>query len=423
MRRFLENPETVLLGTASFWEGVDLAGESLQALLVARLPFNVPTEPVFEARSEQFENSFMQYALPQAILRLRQGFGRLIRTKTDRGAAVILDSRLVSRRYGRLFVDSLPPATRARVPLYDLGGAGHALAGQVNRAHPLYRPSRPDNHAVERPGFPLAAARTNGLPAWCSTTSSGRARRRTEWSSRARRRRGGYRAAVRDYLRLDDDLEAICDRIRVDDRIAAAMLRYPGLRVLRQEPWECLVSFICSANNNVPRISVNVEDIAENFGRPLAFGEHRRSAFPSPARLAQVEERDLRALGLGFRAKYVAGAARIVAAGGLDLYALREVDYDTALKELLELPGVGDKVGNCILLMSLDKREAFPVDVWIDRALREWYPEHVIRADGKPLTRAAMRPWAQSYFGEFAGYANQYLFQGRRLLAKGRKRG
>ncbi len=123
VRRFLENPETVLLGTASFWEGVDLAGESLQALLVARLPFNVPTEPVFEARSEQFENAFMQYALPQAILRLRQGFGRLIRTKTDRGTAVILDSRLVSRRYGRLFVDSLPPATRKRVPLYDLGGA------------------------------------------------------------------------------------------------------------------------------------------------------------------------------------------------------------------------------------------------------------------------------------------------------------
>ena len=122
VRRFLENPETVLLGTASFWEGVDLAGESLQALLVARLPFNVPTEPVFEARSEQFENAFMQYALPQAILRLRQGFGRLIRTNTDRGAAVILDSRLVSRRYGRLFVDSLPSATRRRLPLYDLGG-------------------------------------------------------------------------------------------------------------------------------------------------------------------------------------------------------------------------------------------------------------------------------------------------------------
>ena len=223
----------------------------------------------------------------------------------------------------------------------------------------------------------------------------------------------------KDYLRLDDDLEAICDRIRLDERIGAALRRYPGLRVLRQEPWECLISFICSANNNVKRISVNVEDIAESFGRPLALGERRRSAFPSPARLAEAGEQSLRALGLGFRAKYVAQVARIVAAGDLDPFTLREAEYDRALNALTALPGVGDKVANCVLLMSLDKREAFPVDVWIDRALREWYPEHMIRADGKPLTRAAMRPWAQAYFGEFAGYANQYLFQGRRLLGKG----
>ncbi len=226
----------------------------------------------------------------------------------------------------------------------------------------------------------------------------------------------------RDYLRLDDDLESIRDRIRIDDHIGAALLRYPGLRVLRQEPWECLVSFICSANNNVRRISANVEDIADAFGRPLELGDCTRSAFPTPARLAQVEEDELRALGLGFRAKYVAGASRIVAAGDLDLFALREADYDEALTALVALPGVGDKVANCVLLMSLDKREAFPVDVWIDRALREWYPEHVTREDGRPFTRAAMRPWAQAYFGEYAGYANQYLFQGRRLLAKSRKR-
>ena len=222
----------------------------------------------------------------------------------------------------------------------------------------------------------------------------------------------------RDYLRMDDDLEAICESIRVDDRIGAALCRYPGLRVLRQEPWECLISFICSANNNVKRISVNVEDIADSFGRPLALGEYRRRSFPSPARLAEAGEARLRALGLGFRAKYVAQAARIVAGGELDPFTLREADYDEALAALTALPGVGDKVANCVLLMSLDKRKAFPVDVWIDRALREWYPEHMVRANGKPLTRAAMRPWAQAYFGEFAGYANQYLFQGRRLLGK-----
>jgi DNA polymerase-3 subunit epsilon/ATP-dependent DNA helicase DinG len=120
VRRFLENPKSVILGTSSFWEGVDLPGDSLQVLVVMRLPFNVPTEPVFEARSELYDNSFMQYALPQAILRLRQGFGRLIRTKTDRGVAIILDQRIVSRRYGSLFVRSLPPASRKTCKLDDL---------------------------------------------------------------------------------------------------------------------------------------------------------------------------------------------------------------------------------------------------------------------------------------------------------------
>ena len=120
--RFLDNPKSVLLGTSSFWEGVDLAGESLQVLLVTRLPFNVPSEPVFAARSELYENSFNEYAVPQAILRLRQGFGRLIRTKTDKGVAIILDKRIVSRRYGKAFLKSLPPGTFKTCALYELEG-------------------------------------------------------------------------------------------------------------------------------------------------------------------------------------------------------------------------------------------------------------------------------------------------------------
>ena len=121
IRRFRENPRSIILGTASFWEGIDLAGDSLQALVVARLPFNVPTEPVFEARSELYENSFMEYAVPQSVLRLRQGFGRLIRTKTDRGVAIILDRRVIARRYGSIFLRSLPPATRKTCRLDELG--------------------------------------------------------------------------------------------------------------------------------------------------------------------------------------------------------------------------------------------------------------------------------------------------------------
>ena len=218
-----------------------------------------------------------------------------------------------------------------------------------------------------------------------------------------------------DYLRLADDLDRIAAAVNIDERIGASLDRYPGLHILRQEPWECAVSFICSANNNIQRISANVESLAESFGRPLALGDVRRSAFPSPQALADAGEQALRALGLGFRAKYVAAAAERVAAGEIDLYALREASYDEALEALLSLAGVGDKVGNCILLFALDKLEAFPVDVWIDRALRDWYPEVAERK----LTRKAMRPWAQAYFGEYAGYANQYLFHNRRLQRKG----
>ena len=109
-----------MLGTSSFWEGVDLAGEALKVLLVARLPFSVPTEPVFAARSELYEDPFNDYALPQAILRLRQGFGRLIRSRSDKGVAVILDRRVLSRRYGKVLLDSLPPVTLRTCPLRQL---------------------------------------------------------------------------------------------------------------------------------------------------------------------------------------------------------------------------------------------------------------------------------------------------------------
>ena len=120
LRRFLDAPQAGLLGTSSFWEGVDLAGDVLKVLLVSRLPFSVPTDPVFAARSELYENAFNQYAVPQAILRLRQGFGRLIRTKTDRGVAIILDKRITSRSYGKAFLSSLPETAYADCALQEL---------------------------------------------------------------------------------------------------------------------------------------------------------------------------------------------------------------------------------------------------------------------------------------------------------------
>ncbi len=120
IQRFKEDPRTVLLGTASFWEGVDVVGDALSVLVITKLPFNVPSDPVFSARSEGFDDPFTEYAVPQAIMRFKQGFGRLIRSKEDRGIVVVLDRRLLSKRYGQMFINSLPECTVSRRPLSEL---------------------------------------------------------------------------------------------------------------------------------------------------------------------------------------------------------------------------------------------------------------------------------------------------------------
>ena len=127
--QFMEDPASVLLGTSSFWEGVDMAGDALQALVLARLPFNVPTDPVFAARCEQYEQPFLEYTVPQAVLRFRQGFGRLIRREDDRGIVVVLDRRIISRRYGALFLNSLPACVIKRVNIGSLASAAREWLG------------------------------------------------------------------------------------------------------------------------------------------------------------------------------------------------------------------------------------------------------------------------------------------------------
>ncbi len=120
LETFKTQEKTVLLGTKSFWEGVDVVGEALSCLVIARLPFSVPSDPIFAARSETFEDSFSKYAVPEAVLRFRQGFGRLIRSKNDRGIVVVLDKRVLSKSYGRMFIESLPPVSKRQGPLKEL---------------------------------------------------------------------------------------------------------------------------------------------------------------------------------------------------------------------------------------------------------------------------------------------------------------
>ena len=220
--------------------------------------------------------------------------------------------------------------------------------------------------------------------------------------------------ALSSFLRLDDDLAAIQETLGSDPLVAEAIGRHPGLRLLRQDPWECLTAFICSTHSNIPRIAGIMERLSVTYGRPVSMGGLTRHARPGPEALAEAGEARLRELGLGYRARYVAASAAMVASGQIDLEALRDAPYSEAHEALRTLPGVGEKVADCVLLFSLDKLEAFPIDRWVRRVMEEWY------LDGVKLSYQAMEDWAQSHFGPLAGYAQQYLFHHRREVGRGR---
>lgn len=167
-----------------------------------------------------------------------------------------------------------------------------------------------------------------------------------------------------------------------------------GIRILRQESWEALCSFIISQCNNISRIKGIVARLCENFGEKLEYGGGRYYAFPTAERLAQLEPEDLAVIRSGYRAEYIICAARAVVSGELDLEALRACDYRSATAALRSVRGVGEKVANCVVLFGLGHMEAFPVDVWMKRALKEHFPP-----DFKPES-----------LGKYAGLAQQYIF-------------
>ena len=215
---------------------------------------------------------------------------------------------------------------------------------------------------------------------------------------------------LKDYFRLDDDLNKIYGEITQDDRVSEMVAKFPGLRLLRQDPWECTIAFICSANSNIPRIHRVIENLSNTFGTQLELDGHIRHSFPSPQELVLAGEQKVRELGLGFRAPYVDNATQLVNANQRDLQSLIHMPYELAKKCLMECPGIGPKIADCILVFSLEKMEAFPIDVWVRRALGDWY-----FPNQKTPSNQVLQSWAQNYFGSYGGYAQQYLFHGRRL--------
>lgn len=213
---------------------------------------------------------------------------------------------------------------------------------------------------------------------------------------------------LRGYLQLDIDLATVLATFPDDAPMRSSVLACRGLRLLRQEPWECLVSFICSSTKQIVQIRQIIALLCDRFGEIIPAGD---KAFPNAARLAACSEAELRVCKMGFRAPFVLAAARAVTTGGLDLARLHELPTSDARAALMSLHGVGRKIADCVLLFAYGFPDAFPVDVWVRKALRQLYfPRR--RVSEKRLAR-----FSQTHFGPHAGYAQQYLFHYMRTTA------
>ena len=214
------------------------------------------------------------------------------------------------------------------------------------------------------------------------------------------------------YFRLDVDIDEIYDEISCrDDKVKMLAKQYPWLRVLRQpDPWECMVAYICSPRSNVPSIRGMVETIAWTLGNPIELDGDLRFSFPSWKTVFRATVEPLEELRLGLeRHSRIFAAAERIHTRRLNLPFLRgsDVPYAEAIKQLEECVGIKDKISNCIALFALDKTEAFPVDSRVWEAIEGYFP-----GGKRPYSDRVVVKWAQDRFGEYAGYANQFLYRG-----------
>lgn len=224
---------------------------------------------------------------------------------------------------------------------------------------------------------------------------------------------------VQTYFGLNDDLAQISQCIGKDDYVLKALRRFEGLRIVRQVPWECLISFICATYKNIAAIELMLSKLSVKFGEKRVFNGHDFYTFPSAENLAFASENGLLECGLGYRAKYVQKTAKKILDEKINLEDLKALPYLEAREVLVSFAGVGLKVADCVLLFSLEKMEAFPVDVWVKRVILNHYqnqlPADLVKKlqSHDSLTNGEYEKigdFARTYFGAYAGYAQEYLY-------------
>jgi len=224
----------------------------------------------------------------------------------------------------------------------------------------------------------------------------------------------------KNFFREDDNYEKILKNITNDKIIKKAIKHYPGLRITRQDPFQCCISFIISANSNIPKIRMGLQKLCRKFGTKVMFQKKEFFLFPRPKMLAKATLQDLQECKLGYRSKYVLGTSRAIASGEIDFDELKKTDYQETKELLLKLPGIGDKVADCIMLFSLEKLEAFPLDTWLVKILQKYYSDNFC-INKKTISKNRYESIHQDvldHFGKYAGYSQQFLYKMERDLNK-----
>jgi N-glycosylase/DNA lyase len=221
---------------------------------------------------------------------------------------------------------------------------------------------------------------------------------------------------VSNYFALDHPLAEICASFPDDPVMREARDFCRGLRIIRQPKWECLATFICSSMKQVAHIRQISRKLRERFGQQREIVNYSVFTFPTAKRLAASSERELRKCGLGYRAINLLKTARLVASGEVDPEKMSILSDADLRARLCELPGVGAKVANCVMLFGYERLRSFPIDVWIERMLRQKYFPRA-----RKLKAARLRAFTERYFGKHGGYAQQYLFHHARTIARARR--
>ena len=216
-----------------------------------------------------------------------------------------------------------------------------------------------------------------------------------------------------EFFRKNDDIQKIIKSISKDKTVKKAIRQYEGLRLFNQDPFQCMISFIISSNSNIQKIKNSLEKISKKFGIKVIIQNKEFFLFPKPEKIAQASINEIKTCGVGYRAPFIKEAAKMVTLKKINFEYLKNSDYNETKRNLRLIPGVGNKVADCIMLFSLNKLDAFPLDTWMIKILEKYYSNE-FQIETKTITEKQyeiLHKKIVDYFGPYCGYAQQFLFK------------